>query len=104
MYGSYKDCLIDGEWGACRRPRKDALAGMASPEIASPLYSVLDLSDAICSLDFCSAVIDGAIAYHDNHHLTASFALTLYPRFAALLSPTEENRQSFAKVLKGATY
>lgn len=88
MYGSYKDCLSDGEWSTCRRPRKDALAGMASPEIASPLYSVLNLSDAICSLDFCPAVIGGAIAYHDNHHLTASFALTLYPHFAAFLSPT----------------
>jgi peptidoglycan/LPS O-acetylase OafA/YrhL len=87
MYQSYKDCLSEGQWDLCSRPRKDALAGMVSPSIDSPLYSVLDLSDALCSPSFCPAVIDGAIAYFDSLHITARQALTLYSRFLPILQP-----------------
>lgn len=87
MYNSYKDCLSDGGWEACGRPREDALDGMSSPHFASPLYSVLDLSDALCMPRFCPAVIDGSIVYRDSHHLTAGHATTLFRSFAALLAP-----------------
>lgn len=93
MYASYKDYLSGGEWGACVRPRDDALAGMASPLLASSLYRRLDLSDALCSAASCPAVIGGAIAYHDSHHLTASHAGSLYRHFLPLLKTGLATRQ-----------
>lgn len=85
MYASYKDCLSAGEWGACVRPRDDALAGMPSPPVDSPLYIGLDLTDALCSAASCPAVIGGVIAYRDSNHLTASYAGSLYRHFLPLL-------------------
>lgn len=85
MYESYKNCLSEGRLDICGRARKDALDGMASPRIGSSLYTVLDLSDALCSSGFCPAVIDGAIAYRDSHHLTASRASSFYPYFLSIL-------------------
>lgn len=85
MYASYKDCLSAGEWSACVRPRNDALAGMSSTPVDSPLYIELDLTDALCLAASCPAVIGGAIAYRDSNHLTASYAGSLYRHFVPLL-------------------
>lgn len=90
MYKSYKNCLSEEQWNICGRPRKEALAGMASPEIASPLYSILDLSDTLCTPRFCPAVIDGAIAYRDGNHLTATRAMAFHQSFARILKNARE--------------
>ncbi len=90
MYTSYKDCLSNGQWDACGRPRSEALAGKTSAQIGHDLYWQLDLSDLLCSPNTCSSVIDGAIAYRDSHHLTASHAASLYEHFAALLGGNEK--------------
>lgn len=89
MYASYKDCLSAGRWQDCGRQRRDALSGMASPRIDSALYSRLDLSDHLCFPQECPAVIDGAIAYRDSEHLTASRAAALYRHFLPLLAEAE---------------
>lgn len=89
MYASYKDCLSGGRWQDCGRQRRDALSGMASPRIDSALYSRLDLSDHLCSPQECPAAIDGAIAYRDSEHLTASHAAALYRHFLPLLAKAE---------------
>ena len=86
MYASYRDCLSKGDWNACTRPRHEALSGMESPRTDTPRYTVLDLSDVLCSAATCPAAIDEMIAYHDSHHMRAKFSTTLYRHFLPFLS------------------
>ena len=46
---------------------------------------VLDLNNAVCPSGTCGAVLDGRAVMRDAHHLTASFARTLSPKFETLL-------------------
>ncbi len=87
MYRSYKDCLSSGRWSLCVRARGEALAGMSSPALdkTTERYSVLDLSDVLCTRKNCPAVIDGKIVYHDSEHLTAGYAVLLYEHFVSVL-------------------
>lgn len=85
MYTSYKACLSGEPWDRCARPRGEALAGLTSPQIDAPLYLRLDLSDVLCTLKLCPAAIGETILYRDRHHLTATYAASLYPYFAELL-------------------
>jgi hypothetical protein len=39
----------------------------------------LDMSDAICRADYCRAVEGNVLAYHDAHHLSATYMRTLTP-------------------------
>ncbi len=39
--------------------------------------TLIDLSDAICPGDPCQPVVRGMIVYRDDHHLTATFAMSL---------------------------
>lgn len=89
MYASYKDCLSAGDWSACYRPRGDALAGMAGPEIESSLYRRMELSDVLCDGEICRAATGNAILYRDSEHLTATHAATLYGYFEELLGDAD---------------
>lgn len=85
MYVSYKDCLSAGNWSACYRPRREALAGMQSPAIKSPLYSRFDLSNVLCDQQICRAAVGKTILYRDSEHLSATYALTLQDYFEEIL-------------------
>jgi peptidoglycan/LPS O-acetylase OafA/YrhL len=87
MYTSYKDCLSGGRWASCVRARGEALAGMSSPVLdeTTERYSILDLSDALCTRDNCPAAIDGKIVYRDSEHLAAGYAVLLHEHFASVL-------------------
>lgn len=86
MYASYKDCLSAGDWSACYRPRHEALEGMVIPEIESPLYRRMELSDVLCGAEKCGAAAGSTIWYRDSEHLTATHAVTLYGHFEDLLA------------------
>jgi peptidoglycan/LPS O-acetylase OafA/YrhL len=40
---------------------------------------LLDLTDYVCEVEFCPAVIGNVLVYHDAHHLSATYARTLAP-------------------------
>ena len=44
---------------------------------ANPLFHALDLTDGICTADFCPAVVGNIIVYKDYHHLSATYVRTL---------------------------
>ena len=46
---------------------------------------LIDLTDLICSSSFCPVMKNGAVIYHDNHHLTATFTGSLYSAFTDIL-------------------
>ncbi len=86
----FADCLATGGAERCGRPRAEALSGSGlDVEVARELAAgvgVLDLTDRICSGDFCPAEKDGMIVYLDRRHLTATFAATLAEPFIGLLA------------------
>ena len=57
---------------------KDAAAAAANA-------TLIDLSDAICPGDPCQAVVRDMIVQRDDHHLTATFAVSLAPQLEAAL-------------------
>jgi hypothetical protein len=40
---------------------------------------ILDLTDYLCEADFCPPVVGNVLVYHDDHHLSATYARTLAP-------------------------
>ena len=44
-----------------------------------PSLKVLDMSDAVCRLDYCRAVEGNVLVYHDSHHLSATYMRTMTP-------------------------
>ena len=44
-----------------------------------PVPKPLDRGDAICRADYCRAVEGNVLAYHDAHHLSATYMRTLTP-------------------------
>ncbi|HET7676519.1 MAG TPA: acyltransferase family protein [Candidatus Limnocylindrales bacterium] len=46
---------------------------------------IVNLSARICPRDPCPVLLDGMIVYRDAHHLTATFAASLWQRLGALL-------------------
>jgi hypothetical protein len=53
---------------------------------AVPGVSITDFSREICGTDdVCDPMRDGQVLYVDHDHLTASYAATFAPRFAALM-------------------
>ena len=82
LYDNVLDCLSAGQWEACSRPAKEALAGLTSPQ---PDWLVLDFSEALCPNQMCAATQGGKIIYRDSEHLTYSFPAIFGPRFEAAL-------------------
>jgi hypothetical protein len=89
---SVPDCVAarSAEEDPCSVPRADALAWDplvdSVTQSANPLISFLDVTGAFCDASKCHSVIGGLIAYRDPHHLSATFALTLVPRFRTALA------------------
>jgi len=69
---------------ACAVDRQPALSGVGPGQVtaAAGLTNVhlVDLNDAICPTDQCSAVIGNVLVYRDTNHLTATYVRTLTPR------------------------
>ncbi|QDZ02408.1 acyltransferase [Nitratireductor mangrovi] len=86
MYPRFKDCLSQDAWSACHRPREEALAGMTSPTMKSPLFAQIDLTDALCGPHLCWVAIGEKILYRDTDHLTATSAASLSDKFLELLA------------------
>ncbi|MEY2425584.1 MAG: hypothetical protein QOI61_1156, partial [Actinomycetota bacterium] len=92
VHSSTKECVQQAvEAGESASPNCDvdrAVALRADPAAAAAMtlrserVRPLDMTEYLCSLDVCPAVIGGALVYKDIHHLTAVFAATLAPLLA----------------------
>lgn len=95
MYKSFRDCLVVNA-GDCGRPRQEALGNSELEREAIESFGMkvefLDLTDTICTLSSCPAEANGMIVYRDSHHLTATFATTLWPYFKKLLDRSSNAR------------
>ncbi len=73
----------------CATSRTTALSGhgvverIAAKDGRIPL---IDLAGSVCPTSPCPAVVANHIVYRDYHHLTATFARTLWPALDALLA------------------
>ena len=57
--------------------RATAMTGLKLAVDSLPGATLIDLNDAVCPGKRCAALLDGAIVFRDNQHLTASFAASL---------------------------
>lgn len=76
--------------GRCATPRGDAMYGHGLVEkVAAKAggITVIDIANKICTTNPCAPVVNNHIVYRDNHHLTATFARSLWPALDALLTP-----------------
>ncbi|MGV9796613.1 acyltransferase family protein [Mycobacterium sp. NPDC003449] len=75
------DCLAGGgDAISCGVKRSDALADRdPTADVAQrlPLMQTLDMSDAMCGVEFCPAVEGNVLIYRDSHHLSATYVRTL---------------------------
>lgn len=75
------DCLEAGDTPEdCGKPRRRPLAPVnpaTAATFAMPGVILLDLSDAICDVDVCRVAQGNVLVYHDAHHISSSYSLTL---------------------------
>jgi hypothetical protein len=89
---SIPDCVAqaDGDYRRCDGTREQWLPPTPEVEavhgLRSPLVTVADLTDHICGPTRCAAVTGGVITYFDASHLTATYARTLAPYLAPLVT------------------
>lgn len=85
------DCLASGGNRVdCGMKRPDALSPVnpaAAPAAKFPHVHTLDLNNAVCEPDVCPVVEGNILVYHDEHHLTASYARSLAPELERQLRP-----------------
>lgn len=75
------DCaLVDPH---CSTPMRKAL--LKDPQLDAqrldPQVGLINMNDAFCPNGTCPVVMDGIVAWRDEHHFTASFSRTLAPAF-----------------------
>jgi peptidoglycan/LPS O-acetylase OafA/YrhL len=67
----------------CGRPANDALAAPARAAeraaVSGSGASMIDLTEYLCSPDFCPAIIGSTLVYRDAHHLTPDLSERLAP-------------------------
>jgi len=87
--GRVSECLVTARRGV--RVEQAALAGLAGVEL-------FDLRDGVCRQRVCTPVQQGGtLVYRDTNHITRTYALTLAPRFRALLAGSDPARQDPAR-------
>jgi len=70
------------------RSGMDAVLLSAEKAAAPKTVRTLDMTDVICPSPTCHVVSpSGQIKYRDEHHLTAGYSATLWPRLAERLEP-----------------
>ncbi|EGD55893.1 acyltransferase family protein [Gordonia neofelifaecis] len=84
------ECLASGgNARSCGTVRTSALHAV-DPATAyadrNPLFHRLDLSDGLCTADFCPAVVGNIIVYKDYHHLSATYVRSLTRELSRQLS------------------
>ncbi|MCZ8547089.1 acyltransferase [Mesorhizobium qingshengii] len=77
------DCLAANP-DKCVTARQDVEASNVFALAAKtvPGVHVIDMNDALCTKDKCSAVVGNIIVWRDYHHMTATYALALAPYLA----------------------
>ncbi|MFA6157096.1 acyltransferase family protein [Mesorhizobium sp.] len=77
------DCLA-ADPAKCVTVRKEVEASNVLAVAAAPLpgVRVVDMNDALCGRETCSAVVGNIIVWRDVHHMTATYALALAPYLA----------------------
>ncbi|WP_043655783.1 acyltransferase family protein [Nocardia thailandica] len=85
------DCLAKGGdrlgCGMTRTDALDAVDPMLAPAARFPSVHPIDLTDAVCEPTVCAVVEGNVLVYHDEHHLTASYARTLADPLGRALQP-----------------
>nr|WP_301539746.1 acyltransferase family protein [Nocardioides sp. zg-DK7169] len=81
--GRVADCLVPARRGV--RVEKAALAGIDGAEL-------LDLRRGVCRDRVCTPVRGDTLVYRDTNHITRTYALTLAPRFRAVLARQDTDR------------
>jgi len=82
-------CLYNGK-SACTNKNDSSAddemwdAAIAASKISPKIFSI-DLNEAVCPQNLCSARNSEFIIYRDQKHLTASFVLSLHPLFEEYL-------------------
>lgn len=86
MATNYRDCLSYTD--DCSRPRSEALDRLVDDaEMIGAIgrhVGLIDLTDQFCNSYVCPAIIEGQIVYRNDHHITSSFAKSLYNRFLVI--------------------
>jgi hypothetical protein len=93
-FKSFAACLAEGGGSACDRPRGQALGASPDLDVAREFgnsLAILDLSDRICDAAMCPTTRDGMLVYHDQNHLTATFAATLSADFRKMLASSRQS-------------
>ena len=82
-------CVVEAEDALdCAVPRSGSLADAdPSRALAGPGIHLVDLTPWICPDDFCPGVIGNVAVYHDDNHLSRTYATTLAPTLAEQLPP-----------------
>jgi hypothetical protein len=77
------DCLATNP-AKCVTARKEVEASNVLAVAAGPLpgVRVVDMNNALCGPETCSAVVGNIIVWRDVHHMTATYALALAPYLA----------------------
>jgi peptidoglycan/LPS O-acetylase OafA/YrhL len=77
------DCLAaDPDKCVTARQEVEASNVFALAAETLPGVRVVDMNDALCGKDSCSAVVGNIIVWRDYHHMTATYALALAPYLA----------------------
>jgi peptidoglycan/LPS O-acetylase OafA/YrhL len=75
------DCVTEEihQYDPCRRPVGSLALSNAMFAAAkdTPGVTAIDITPYLCDKTFCHAVIGGVVVYFDEHHLTATYAVTL---------------------------
>jgi peptidoglycan/LPS O-acetylase OafA/YrhL len=76
------------EVAECGRDRSEVFHAdpLVSATSTDSLVPLVDLTPGICRATTCPAVVGNVLVYRDAHHLTATYARTLAPMFAARLT------------------
>nr|WP_281496722.1 acyltransferase family protein [Ornithinimicrobium sp. F0845] len=83
MAGNVPRCLEDGGDATSCGQARDAVLGPRYPVAEDPARPEnvvpVDLTDYLCTEQWCPAVIGNVLVYRDHSHLTATFARSLAP-------------------------
>lgn len=80
-------CLeADGDADSCGQAR-DAVLEPTYPVLEDPIETVVpvDLTDYLCTDDWCPTIIGNVVVYRDHSHISATYARTLAPYLDAEL-------------------
>jgi peptidoglycan/LPS O-acetylase OafA/YrhL len=84
------NCLSGGGTAtSCGTDRASALSPVDPAGVLAardPLFHALDLSDGVCTADFCPAIVGNIMVYRDPHHLTQTYVRTLIPELERQLA------------------